>query len=270
MALGHRRREKAARIGLPPARPHRIDLTRRPTATPQFGIELMDIVAPSLIPNLQECAILLDVDGTILDLAATPREVWVPPSLRHDMTRLSQRTGGALALVSGRSLNDLDLLFSPLQLPAIGGHGAEFRPHIGGELDLRRTVPLDASLKRKFALVADIRAGLVIEDKGYSIALHYRLAPALKDAVTEAVAGICAENPLEPIEVLHGKSVLEIKQIGFNKGTGVRELMRYPPFAHRHPIFIGDDVTDESVFEIISEFDGLAFSVSRMIAGVNG
>ena len=107
----------------------------------------MDIVAPALIPNLRECAILLDVDGTILDLAATPREVWVPPSLRRDMTRLSERTGGAVALVSGRSLNDLDLLFSPLQLPAIGGHGAEFRPHIGGERDLRRTVPLDASLK---------------------------------------------------------------------------------------------------------------------------
>src|ERR1700682_3750737 len=99
----------------------------------------MDIVAPSLIPNLQECAILLDVDGTILDLASTPREVWVPPSLRHDMTRLIECTGGAVALVSGRSLNDLDLLFAPLQLPALGGHGAEFRPHIRGEQDLRRT-----------------------------------------------------------------------------------------------------------------------------------
>jgi trehalose 6-phosphate phosphatase len=183
---------------------------------------------------------------------------------------LSERTGGAVALVSGRSLNDLDLLFSPLQLPAIGGHGAEFRPHIGGEQDLRRTVPLDASLKRKFAIVAEIGPGIIIEDKGYSIALHYRLAPGSGDDVKQAVAQICAQNPLAPIEVLHGKSVLEIKQIGFNKGTGVRELMRYPPFADRHPIFIGDDVTDESVFEIIPEFDGLAFSVGRMVAGVNG
>jgi trehalose 6-phosphate phosphatase len=230
----------------------------------------MDIVAPSLIPSLRECAILLDVDGTILDLAATPREVWVPPSLRHDMSRLIECTGGAVALVSGRSLNDLDLLFSPLQLPAVGGHGAEFRPYVGGEQDLRRSVPLDASLKRKFAAVAELGPGIVIEDKGYSIALHYRLAPALEGAVKAAVAQICAENPFAPIEVLHGKSVLEIKQIGFNKGTAVRELMRYPPFADRHPIFIGDDVTDESVFEIISEFDGLAFSVGRMVAGVNG
>jgi trehalose 6-phosphate phosphatase len=230
----------------------------------------MDIVAPSLIPNLQECAILLDVDGTILDLAATPREVRVPPSLRHDMTRLSERTGGAVALVSGRSLNDLDLLFSPLLLPAIGGHGAEFRPRVGGELDLRRTTPLDKALKREFAKVAEIGPGILIEDKGYSLGLHYRLAPDLGDAVQAAVDRIRAEHPSAPIEILRGKSVIEIKQAGFNKGTGVRELMRYPPFTGRHPIFIGDDVTDESVFEIIAEFDGLAFSVGRMVAGVDG
>jgi trehalose 6-phosphate phosphatase len=230
----------------------------------------MNIVAPFLIPNLRECAILLDVDGTILDLAATPREVWVPPSLRHDISRLSERTGGAVALVSGRSLNDLDLLFSPLQLPAVGGHGAEFRPQVGGEPELRRTAPLGAALKRKFATVAEIGPGIVIEDKTYSIALHYRLAPDLENLVKEAVTRICAENPSASIEILHGKSVVEIKQLGFNKGTAVRELMRLPPFADRHPIFIGDDVTDESVFEIISEFDGLAFSVGRTVEGVDG
>jgi trehalose 6-phosphate phosphatase len=230
----------------------------------------MDIAAPSLIPNLQECAILLDVDGTILDLASTPREVRVPASLRHDMTRLSERTGGAVALVSGRSLSDLDLLFSPLRLPAVGGHGAEFRPRIGEESQPRRKVPLDAALRRQLAAVAEIGPGIIIEDKGYSVALHYRLAPGLEHVVTEAVARICAENPSAPVEVLRGKSVLEIKQVGFNKGSAVRELMRYPPFANRHPIFIGDDVTDESVFDIIAEFDGQAFSVGKMIAGVSG
>jgi trehalose 6-phosphate phosphatase len=230
----------------------------------------MDIAAPSLVPNLQECAILLDVDGTILDLAPTPPEVWVPPTLRHAMARLTERTGGALALVSGRSLSDLDLLFSPLQLPAIGGHGAEFRPHIGGKLDYRQPVPLGAALKRRFARVAEIGPGILIEDKGYAIGLHYRLAPDLEEEVNEAVARACAEDPAAPIEILRGKFVLEIKQVGFNKGTGVRELMRYPPFIGRHPIFIGDDVTDESVFEIMAEFDGLAFSVGRKVAGVNG
>ncbi len=230
----------------------------------------MNIGAPFLIPNLRECAILLDVDGTILDLAATPREVWVPPSLRHDIARLSERTGGAVALVSGRSLDDLDLLFSPLQLPAVGGHGAEFRPRVGGEPELRRTAPLGAALKRKFATVAEIGPGIVIEDKTYSIALHYRLAPDLENVVKEAVTRICAEICSASIEILHGKFVVEIKQLGFNKGTAVRELMRLAPFADRHPIFVGDDITDESVFEIISEFDGLAFSVGRTVEGVDG
>ncbi len=230
----------------------------------------MDIAAPSLLPNLQECAILLDVDGTILDLAPTPREVWVPPSLRHDMIRLSDRTGGAVALVSGRSLDDLDLLFSPLQLPAIGGHGAEFRSRAGGEPESRRGVPLDPALKRKFALVAELGPGILLEDKGYSLALHFRLAPDLEQLIKEAIERICAQYPRAPVEILHGKSVMEIKQTGFNKGSGVRELMRHPPFLDRHPIFIGDDITDESVFDIIPEFDGLAFSVGRMIDGVNG
>jgi trehalose 6-phosphate phosphatase len=229
----------------------------------------MDIAAPSLVDDLRACAILLDVDGTILDLAPTPREVWVPPSLRHAMARLSERTGGAVALVSGRSLSDLDLLFAPLQLPAVGGHGAELRPCAGGEADLREA-SLDKTLKRRLALVAEIGPGILIEDKGYSFALHYRLAPDLEDRVNQAVAGICAEYPSAPIEVLPGKSVVEIKQVGFNKGTAVRELMRHAPFLDRRPIFIGDDVTDESVFEMISEFDGMAFSVGRRVDGVDG
>jgi trehalose 6-phosphate phosphatase len=232
-------------------------------------VNTMDIAAPSLLPDLDACAILLDVDGTILDLAPTPPEVWVPPSLRHAMARLSERTGGAVALISGRSLNDLDLLFSPLQLPAVGGHGAEFRLQAGGASEYRRTVPLNPALKRKLAMVAEIGPGILIEDKGYSLALHYRLAPSSESLIRQAVERICAESPT-PTEILRGKSVLEVKHIGFSKGSGVRELMRHKPFLDRHPIFIGDDVTDESVFEIISEFDGLAFSVGRVVEGVDG
>jgi trehalose 6-phosphate phosphatase len=233
-------------------------------------METAEIAASSLIPNLQECAILLDVDGTILDLASTPQEVWVPPSLKRDMARLSERAGGAVALVSGRPVHDLDTLFSPLQLPAIGGHGAEIRTQAGGEPAARRILPLDAGLRRRLAAVAEFGPGIVVEDKGYSVALHYRLAPALGAAINEAVARICAESASGPVEVLPGKSVLEIKQPGFNKGTAVRELLRYPPFLNRHPIFIGDDVTDHSVFDIVGELDGLAFSVGHKIAGVDG
>src|SRR6202521_3943497 len=84
-------------------------------------------VPHSMVPHLSETAILLDIDGTLLDLAPTPREVWVPPGLSKTLNRLLQRTGGALALVSGRSLNDIDLIFAPDRYPVVGGHGAEMR-----------------------------------------------------------------------------------------------------------------------------------------------
>src|ERR1700712_1814027 len=81
----------------------------------------------AVMPALNECALLLDIDGTLLDFAPTPREVWVPPELGTTLSRLLQRTDGALAMVSGRSLNDIDLIFAPMQFPAVGGHGAEMR-----------------------------------------------------------------------------------------------------------------------------------------------
>ena len=90
-------------------------------------------VPRSMLPRLKELAILLDIDGTLLDLAPTPREVWVPPGLSATLSGLLQRTSGALALVSGRSLNDIDLIFAPDQFPAVGGHGAEMRLAINDE-----------------------------------------------------------------------------------------------------------------------------------------
>src|SRR3954454_10834777 len=84
-------------------------------------------VPRAMVPHLDHCALLLDIDGTLLDLAPTPREVWVPPGLADTLTRLIRRSSGALALVSGRSLNDIDLIFAPAVFPAVGGHGAEMR-----------------------------------------------------------------------------------------------------------------------------------------------
>ncbi len=108
----------------------------------------------------------------------------------------------------------------------------------------------------------------MIEDKGYSLALHYRLAPHAEKAIYEAVSLIRSELPDAPVEVLPGKCVCEIKQSGFDKATGVRELMSHEPFRGRRPIFIGDDVTDEAVFAIMPDLGGLAFSVGRRARGV--
>ncbi len=238
-----------------------------------MGLEISgrdrELVEPTLVPDLRKCAILLDIDGTILDIAPSPQQVWVPPELRYTLARLDKLTGGALALVSGRSLADIDLIFSPLQLAAIGGHGAELRA-IAGAAPRVFAVPLSAALKRRLASVTELGPGILAEDKGYSLALHYRHAPEKGEALSAAVADICAAIPQGTIEILPGKLVVEIKSASVNKANAVCDLMRYPPFAGRHPIFIGDDTTDVPVFGIISRFGGLGFSVGQIVADASG
>jgi trehalose 6-phosphate phosphatase len=220
--------------------------------------------------RLDQFAVLLDIDGTLLDLAPTPREVWVPPDLATTLSRLLEKTSGALALVSGRSLNDIDLIFAPELFPAVGGHGAEMRLSSDGEAVATHAPPMDKELKRRLAAIARLSPGILLEDKGYSLALHYRLAPHAEKAIYAAVSLIRADLPNAPIEVMPGKCVCEIKHSGFNKASGVIELMAHEPFRGRRPIFIGDDVTDESVFAIMPDLDGVAFSVGRRAKGVAG
>jgi trehalose 6-phosphate phosphatase len=239
---------------------------------PRAGKALPNLVsaAGELARRLDDCAILLDIDGTLLDLAPTPREVWVPPGLSNTLNRLVERTSGALALVSGRSLNDIDLIFAPDQFPAVGGHGAEMRLEPDTEAVASHAPPMDKELKRRLAAIAKLSPGILLEDKGYSLALHYRLAPHAEKAIFAAVSLIRADLPNAPIEVLPGKFVCEIKHSGFTKASGVRELMTHEPFRGRRPLFIGDDVTDETVFAIMPDMNGLAFSVGRRARGVNG
>jgi trehalose 6-phosphate phosphatase len=236
------------------------------TGISDLDMELSDV---SLIPDLRKCAILLDIDGTILDLAPSPQEVWVPAELRQTLARLNTLTDGAVALVSGRPLNDIDLIFSPLELAAIGGHGAEMRT-AAGKAPMARVAPLDPVLRRKLAGLRELGRGILAEDKGYSLALHYRLAPEKADELRAAVETICTEAKPGSIEILPGKFVVEIKAAGISKANAVCDLMAYPPFTNRNPIFIGDDTTDEPVFGIISKFGGLGFSVGRIAAEVTG
>jgi len=238
-----------------------------------MGLEIsdldMELAETSLVPDLRKCAILLDIDGTILDLAPSPQQVWVPTGLRQTLARLDDLTGGAVALVSGRPLHDIDLIFSPLELAAIGGHGAEIRA-VAGTRPLMRAQPLSSALRRQLAALTELGPGVLAEDKSYSLALHYRLAPEKGEAVRAAVEEICAELPQGSVEVLPGKLVVEIKANGVNKANAVCELMNCAPFSERNPIFIGDDTTDEPVFGVISQFGGLGFSVGRIAPHVNG
>jgi trehalose 6-phosphate phosphatase len=218
--------------------------------------------------DAKSIALLLDVDGTMIDFGPSPLEVHVSGGLKDSLSRLTRLTDGALALVSGRSINDLDLLFSPLKLPAIGGHGAEMR--VRGDEVISSARPLPDALRRNLADAATPGSGVIVEDKGYSLALHYRQAPQYEDRLRAHVAAGRAAFPREATEVLPGKSMFEVKRPNVSKGDGVRALMRRPPFAGRKPVFIGDDITDESVFAGLPELGGKGFSVGRHFDGMAG
>jgi trehalose 6-phosphate phosphatase len=219
--------------------------------------------------DLTSSAILLDVDGTLLDIAAKPMDVVVPERLKRALPALSHATNGAVAFVSGRPLADLDHLFAPLKLAAVAGHGAELRL-AGEEVPSRSEPPLASDLRGKFREFVSALDGIVIEDKGYSLALHYRQAPEHAETLKRAVAAACAAYPNSPFEVLPGKDVIEVKSSAFNKGTGIRTLMTYPPFRGRRPVFIGDDVTDQAAFTVLPEFGGFGFSVGHVMPGLAG
>lgn len=218
--------------------------------------------------DLQTTAILLDVDGTVLDIAPTPRAVMVPVELRRVLARLNTETSGALAFVSGRLIADIDDMFAPLQTPCVGAHGAEVRLPDGSVMQF--AAPLPPDLVARLASLANVHPGVLVEDKGYSVAVHYRLAPEVGPAIVSEVRKIRADFPDQALELLPGKSVIEVKRPRFDKGTGVRELMTHEPFAERRPIFIGDDVTDEPCFEAVKEYGGVGLSVGRDIAGALG
>jgi trehalose 6-phosphate phosphatase len=205
-------------------------------------------------------ALFLDVDGTLLELAATPEGVVVPDRLKSLLIQLSQRMEGAIALISGRTIQNLDELFAPETFCAAGIHGAERRGPSG---DIHHaSIDRDALRQAHAALsaYADMHEGLLIEDKGSALALHYRLAPHLERDAFARVASVLDRLGSEYV-LQTGKCVYEIRPAAWNKGSAVREFMKAHPFAGRVPIYVGDDVTDEHGFAAVNALGGLSVRV---------
>jgi trehalose 6-phosphate phosphatase len=218
-------------------------------------------------PVKDNSALLLDIDGTILDMARSPDAVVVPVDLKQSLLRLAERLRGAVAFVSGRSLQAIDLLFAPLKLAAIGCHGAEVRGQDGAVTALASPVP--DPVRALFRKLAGQHPGVLLEDKSYALALHYRLAPEAKEALEEAMERHAGMLAAARISLMHGKAVIDAKPLGVDKGVGVRALAAQRPFRGRALLFGGDDTTDQDVFHILPELGGRGFSVGKHFAGVD-
>jgi trehalose 6-phosphate phosphatase len=206
-------------------------------------------------PLAAHSAIFLDIDGTLLEHAQRPDAVRIDAAVFLLLQDLQRGSGGALALISGRSVLDIDRLFAPLALPAAGLHGVERRDAAGV---LHRQEFAAASLRRAAARIGEFAArhgGLLFEDKGSNLALHYRLAPDIAGAARSAVRE-AAQLLGEGFEVLEGKMVVELKPSGRDKGMAIEEYMREAPYAGRLPVFVGDDLTDEYGFGVVNRLGG--------------
>jgi trehalose 6-phosphate phosphatase len=205
-------------------------------------------------------ALFLDVDGTLLEIAETPQAVHVPARLRHALTVAADREAGALALVSGRKISDLDALFQPQRFPAAGVHGLERRNAAGGFIEPAIDHHALDQARVHLTQMARSRPGLLIEDKRWALAAHFRKVPHLEDEIRAVMESLC--RTLQPHFCLQtGKRVIELKPAVHSKRTAIASFMREPPFAGRLPVFIGDDDTDEDGFAAVNEQGGLSIRV---------
>ena len=215
-----------------------------------------------------DACLFLDVDGTLIDIAATPDAVEVPASLLAALERADQALGGALALVSGRSIDDLDRLFAPLRLKASGVHGAEFRFGAGEETRWTKAEPIPGDVWRDLRALLAAFPRCLVENKGFSFAVHYRAAPETGARLREALELFLAQRVDLGLSILPGHFVYELKRPAIHKGAAIADFMARAPFAGRRPVFIGDDVTDTPGFAAVRERGGFAYSVGQPLPGV--
>lgn len=216
-------------------------------------------VASGLPSRLSGLSVFLDIDGTLLDLAQTPDAVIVPKGLENDLGGLSARVGGALALVTGRSVDFVERLF-PRQVFFVAGlHGAEIRAPGSAEPAFDPGLREFEEAKARIAQAARKWPGVLVEDKGIAVALHYRQAPAREAVVNALMTEI--ERCVPGWELQPGKFVLELRPAGRDKGDALRAFMERTPFIGRLPLAIGDDVTDEAMFRAANDAGGLSVRV---------
>lgn len=206
----------------------------------------------------RDWALFLDFDGTLTELAPTPDAVTIDPALRSVLAALEEGLGGALAIVSGRPLSEIDALLG-IGLPGAGVHGLELRETRGGAVQPPRDMAAIRVIERALAPMVEADPRLILERKPGAIAFHYRRAPEREDECRAAMAR--ALDGLTGMALIDGKMVLEVKPDHMNKGVAIARLLDVEPFAGRIPVFAGDDRTDEDGFEVVNARKGVTIKI---------
>lgn len=213
----------------------------------------------SLPVKQQAFAFFFDVDGTLAAIKPTPDQVTIPEAVITALNRLTSICHGAVAVVSGRPIRELEALVAPLNMPMAGVHGAELK--IPGKPRISKQLPgtAFASLRHQLTEALTQYPGVKLEDKGIALALHYRQATQHAESILSLAQRMTHDYP--QLVLQQGKCVVELKPDGCDKGAAIRELMACTPFAGRCPVFIGDDLTDEAGFTVVNEYDGMSIKV---------
>lgn len=212
------------------------------------------------LPQIDETvALFLDFDGTLVPFADHPDEIQVPAPLPNLLKDLSAALGGALALVSGRSIADIDRHLACTDIAVAGEHGGQIR-FPGGPVISAASASLQREQDQARRRFADSQ-GIVIEPKSAGLAIHYRRAPDLQEAVRTFMNDVIRTHT--GLEIVEGKFVAELRLRGVSKGSAISEFMARQPFQNRRPVFVGDDVTDEDGFRTVNELDGISIKVGE-------
>ena len=218
------------------------------------------VPAPPPTLDLDRCALFLDYDGTLVDLKPTPAEAVADAELRELLAALQIRLTGALAIVTGRPVADIDGFLAPLRLTVAALHGLVRRRHDGAVTETALPPGLMAPVREALSRFAADHPGTMVEDKRLSVALHYRQAPNEGAAATN-LAQQLAERSGGQLQLQRGKMVVELLPTGSDKGIAVAALLEEPDFRGRTPVFVGDDVTDEAGFRRVNALGGISIRV---------
>jgi trehalose 6-phosphate phosphatase len=229
-----------------------------PTAA---GLTSSETSLSELLNDTDRWALFLDIDGTLIDLAATPDGIVVPTELPGYLDTVSRRLGGALALVTGRALPYADKLFKPFEFPIAGLHGAE-RRMADGAIDRVSVTPEFEALKTRLAAETAGWDGVLIEDKGAAVGAHYRQSPE-RQADLERLMEKAAVEAGDEFKLQRGKMVIELRPARASKGEALKAFLSEQPFSGRLPIAIGDDLTDEAMFKAANALGGRSVRIGE-------